>query len=74
MEAIGMTLCQVCHRTLRDPISQRRGVGPVCWGRLHPEARQQRRQARPRRRSRSAQQFELPLLEPASIDEEGNGA
>lgn len=56
-----MTLCQVCRRTLRDPISARRGIGPICWGRLHPEARQQRRQARPRRRSRSAQQLDLPF-------------
>ena len=69
-----MTICSVCHRPLHDPISARRGIGPVCWGQLHPEARQQRRQARPRRRSRSSQQLALPfekVVEPVSSIELG---
>jgi hypothetical protein len=30
-----------CGRTLTDPESRRRGLGPVCWSRLAPEERAQ---------------------------------
>lgn len=30
----GETRCRVCGRLLTAPLSVRRGVGPVCWGRL----------------------------------------
>lgn len=25
--------CCICHRALRDPVSVKRGIGPVCWAR-----------------------------------------
>lgn len=29
-----MPSCAMCHRPLKDPVSVRRGYGPICWARL----------------------------------------
>jgi len=31
--------CLLCGRPLKDPLSTRRGIGPVCWKRMVPELR-----------------------------------
>uniref|UniRef100_A0A6M3LYZ3 Uncharacterized protein n=1 Tax=viral metagenome TaxID=1070528 RepID=A0A6M3LYZ3_9ZZZZ len=31
----GETRCRVCGRLLTAPLSVERGIGPVCWARLH---------------------------------------
>jgi len=30
----GETRCRICGRLLTAPVSVKRGIGPVCWGRL----------------------------------------
>jgi hypothetical protein len=69
-EVPNMAICSICHRTLRDPVSQRRGIGPVCWRKLYPEDRS--RPSRPRRRTRHPKQMELMFAdETAGIEDDG---
>jgi hypothetical protein len=50
--------CAICGRALKDPRSLKRGIGPICRRRIHPESH-----SRPSRRRHhtSSDQFELPL-------------
>lgn len=34
----GSSVCEICHRPLSDPESVRRGIGPVCAGRIARQA------------------------------------
>jgi hypothetical protein len=51
--------CAICGRALKDPRSLKRGIGPICWRRSHPESHG--RPLRRRRRVGSVEQLELPL-------------
>lgn len=50
-----------CGRTLADPVSRSRGLGPVCWRKLHGRTTRQPRRSRPPTTGPGPGQPELPL-------------
>jgi len=37
-----MTKCSICHRPLKDPESVKRGIGPICYGKMKSEEEQKK--------------------------------
>jgi hypothetical protein len=37
-----MTNCSICKRLLKDPESVKRGIGPICYGRIRAEMEEQK--------------------------------
>lgn len=36
-----MAICKICHRPITDPLSIKRGIGPVCYGKEKAEMEKQ---------------------------------
>ncbi|MFF0790392.1 DUF6011 domain-containing protein [Streptomyces spiralis] len=56
-----------CGRLLTDPESRARGLGPVCWRKLHRRTNRQPRLATPRAARPGADQPELPADDQLTI-------
>ena len=49
--------CLICHRKLKDPISQKRKIGPTCWKRVQKVVNEERKK-KAARRSKKAEMIQ----------------